>query len=136
MDVSVCYGGDNKDYLEIVAWHGKDPKDASYAYQILPRLSEKELEDYVKDPDFKILANDKYTQAVEYKDGKKMYVFWAPRNFDGMRISAPCILMVADGKFYVSDPTHKLPSVTIIIGGKFYDFDLRNKYGATVVKDI
>ncbi len=136
MDVTVCRGGDNKDYLEIVAWHGKDPKDASYAYQILPRMRENELQEYVKDPDFKILANDKYTQAVEYKDGKKMYVFWAPREFDGFRVSAPCLMMISDGKIYVSDPTHKIPSVTVTIGGKYYVFDLLNKYGATVSKKI
>ncbi len=136
MDVTVCRGGDNKEYLEIVAWHGKDPKDASYVYEILPRMSESELEKYTKDPDFKILANDKYTQAVEYNDGKKMYVFWAPRNFDGLMVSAPCMLMIADGKMYVSDPTHKIPSVTVAIGGKFYVFDLQNKYGATISKNI
>ncbi len=136
MDVTVCKGGKNKDYLEIVAHHGKDPIDASYSYQILPRMSESELENYVKDPDFKILANDKYTQAVEYKDGKKMYVFWVPRNFDGIRVSAPCMVMIANGKFYVSDPTHRIPKVTITVGGKFYVFDLKDKYGATVVKNI
>ena len=136
MDVTVCRGGDTKEYLEIVAWHGKDPENASYAYQVLPRMSESELEEYVKDPDFKILANDKYTQAVEYKDGKKMYVFWAPRDFDGLRVSAPCMVMISDGKFYVSDPTHKIPSVTIAYGGKLYVFNLLDKHGATVSKPI
>jgi hypothetical protein len=53
-----------------------------------------------------------------------------------MMVSAPCMLMISDGKFYVSDPTHKIPSVTITVNGKFYVFDLQNKYGATVVKKI
>ncbi len=131
MDVTLSKGGTKKDFLEIVAQHGKNPENGEYAYTIIPRISENDFAKFTVNPDFEILANNRDVQAVSYRDGKKMYVFWSAAAFDGIEISSPALVMLAGGKIYVSDPTQKLDKLTVRISGKEYKFNITEKRGAT-----
>jgi hypothetical protein len=131
MEVTLSKGGLKKEFTEIVIQHGKNPENGEYAYAILPRVSENDLAKFAVNPDFEILANNKDVQAVSYEDGKKMYVFWTATAFGGIEISSPAIVMLADGKIFVSDPTQKLDELNVKIIGKEYKFDITEKRGAT-----
>lgn len=136
MNVTVSRGGKENAYLEIVAHHGMNPINASYAYQILPRMSKRDLEIYVNAPDFTILANNREVQAVSFEDGKQMYVFWTAGSFEGIEVSAPCMVLISSGKIYLSEPTHKLERVTVKIENKEYIFNIIDKHGETHVKNM
>ncbi|MFB9277104.1 polysaccharide lyase family 8 super-sandwich domain-containing protein [Cohnella cellulosilytica] len=51
-------------YLNLYLNHGVSPTDASYAYALLPNKTAAEVSDYASHPDFTILANNAYVQAV------------------------------------------------------------------------
>lgn len=125
-------GGKDGSFTHIVATHGVNPEKEKYAYALLPTLSESETADFALSPNFTILSNTEKVQAVEWKNGHKMYVFWTAGAFDGIEVSCPMLLMLVDGKLHVSDPTHKISESTVKFNGKEYRFDHRAKYGATL----
>ncbi|MBE6608555.1 MAG: hypothetical protein E7633_08365 [Ruminococcaceae bacterium] len=136
MEVTLSKGGLKKDFVEIVVQHGKNPENGEYAYAILPKISENDFVKFAADPDFEILANNKEVQALSYREGKKMYVFWNAAAFDGIDVSAPALVMLAHGKIYVSDPTQKLEELTVRINAKEYKFDISEKRGATYSREL
>ncbi len=136
MNVTLSKGGVDKEYLEIVVQHGKDPTNGSYAYAVLLIIAEKELEDFAKEPDFEILANNADVQAVKYAGGKEMYIFWNAGCLGNIEVTAPMAVMTVNGKLYASDPTHKPSKASVKLGEKEYEFDFTNKYGGTLEKDI
>ena len=57
--------------------HGKNPKNESYSYVILPNADEKATQQYASNPQISILANDEFVQAVEHKGlNMKGYMFY------------------------------------------------------------
>ena len=136
MDITVSLGGKGNSYIEIVAQHGKNPRNGEYAYAILPTLSENEVAEFAKAPDFKVLANNKDVQAVAFSNGKKMYVFWRAVSFDGVEVSAPMMVMLSEGKLYACEPTRKVADASVKLGGKEYVFNFADKYGATLSCDF
>ena len=95
--------------------HGKQPTDAACAYIITPT-------DNAALPPPAILANTAALQAVATADHKLVQaVFWKPGEIalpDGqaLRTSHPCVVMWNVGALLVSDPTQKLPQLTLQIG--------------------
>ncbi len=74
-------------------------------------------------PVWKILRNDRECQAVQFSDGTVMAAFYAPGNLKApsiknLQVDQPCLVMVKNGKSYISDPAHKGPSVKITLNNR------------------
>ena len=70
----------------------------------------------------------------ENVDGEKGDVFYEAGSCNGVTVSAPCIVMVSDDSISVSDPTHKLSSITVSVDGTGMTFETAELCGATVTK--
>lgn len=98
--------------------HGVKPVDKGYAYAVIPDSAAFQASDL-----FKVLHNDKALQAVECADGKTaMFIFYEAGStaWSGgqVGVSAPCMLLLSEGKAFVSDPSRKLDRVHVTLDGK------------------
>ena len=115
-----------KQYFSVYLNHGKDPKDETYAYVILPMFSKEEVENYDTSR-FKIEKLDDKAHIV--RDAKTDIVainFWnnGENEFEGIKTKYPLSIIKdeEDGilKLYVSDPTQaKNENVSLEISGKY-----------------
>ena len=115
-----------KQYFSVYLNHGKDPKDETYAYVILPMFSKEEVENYDTSR-FKIEKLDGKAHIV--RDTKTDIVainFWnnGENEFEGIKTKYPLSIIKdeKDGtlKLYVSDPTQaKNENVSLEISGKY-----------------
>jgi len=103
-----------------VAWidHGTAPKDAGYAYAILPDTTAAKLADYAKVPDFQILQRDEAAHIVRFPSrGITGYTLFAP--IHGLAYGelngtdSPCLVMTrrSGNRLVISmaDPDLRLP---------------------------
>ena len=115
-----------KQYFSVYLNYGKDPKDETYAYVILPMFSKDEVENYDTSR-FKIEKLDDKAHIV--RDTKTDIVainFWnnGENEFEGIKTKYPLSIIKdeEDGilKLYVSDPTQaKNENVSLEISGKY-----------------
>lgn len=119
-------------FTEILADHGINPQDSSYAYALLPGFSEAETVAFTADPAFAVLSNTKEVQAVQYKDGRTAWIFWQAGSFAGITVSAPMMVLRCGNRLYVSDPTQKLIEATLSIGERCFSLDFSRKYGVSL----
>ena len=115
-----------KQYFSVYLNHGKDPKDETYAYVILPMFSKEEVENYDTSR-FKIEKLDDKAHIV--RDTKTDIVainFWnaGENEFEGIKTKYPLSIIKdeKDGilKLYVSDPTQaQNENVSLKINGKY-----------------
>ena len=115
-----------KQYFSVYLNHGKDPKDETYAYVILPMFSKEEVENYDTSR-FKIEKLDDKAHIV--RDAKTDIVainFWnaGENEFEGIKTKYPLSIIKdeKDGtlKLYVSDPTQaQNENVSLKINGKY-----------------
>ena len=115
-----------KQYFSVYLNHGKDPKDETYAYVILPMFSKEEVENYDTSR-FKIEKLDGKAHIV--RDTKTDIVainFWndGDNEFEGIKTKYPLSIIKdeKDGilKLYVSDPTQaQNENVSLEINGKY-----------------
>ena len=115
-----------KQYFSVYLNHGKDPKDKTYAYVILPMFSKDEVENYDTSR-FKIEKLDDKAHIV--RDAKTDIVainFWnaGENEFEGIKTKYPLSIIKdeKDGilKLYVSDPTQaQNENVSLEINGKY-----------------
>ena len=115
-----------KQYFSVYLNHGKDPKDETYAYVILPMFSKDEVENYDTSR-FKIEKLDDKAHIV--RDAKTDIVainFWnaGENEFEGIKTKYPLSIIKdeKDGtlKLYVSDPTQaQNENVSLEINGKY-----------------
>ncbi|MBP3361275.1 MAG: S-layer homology domain-containing protein [Clostridia bacterium] len=113
-------------YFELWFSHGVNPESGSYAYILLPGKTAEETQRYAENSNIRILANNKNIQAVENtKTGIKSIVFWRSGSFDGITVSAPCMVMYREAgdniTVSVSDPTQKLKSLTVSLDKGLYE---------------
>jgi chondroitin AC lyase len=107
------------------AWldHGRQPKNASYTYIVVPNASSGDLDSYMKNAGIEVLSNTTSLQAVTNRQsGITQVVFYEPGTlqFAGFSLSAkqPCIIMVDKDAITVSEPTQKLGSLIFAINKK------------------
>ena len=115
-----------KQYFSVYLNYGKDPKDETYAYVILPMFSKDEVENYDTSR-FKIEKLDGKAHIV--RDTKTDIVainFWnaGENEFEGIKTKYPLSIIKdeKDGilKLYVSDPTQaQNENVSLEINGKY-----------------
>lgn len=101
-----------KGYFTLWMDHGKNPREATYAYVLLPGLSAEQTARYAEQPTVSILSNDARVQAVRHDAyGVTGINFWEAGALStlGVRVDAPCsmVMQEKDGKLTlgVSDPT-------------------------------
>lgn len=106
--------------------HGTKPKDASYSYIILPRVSGAMADKYAQKPEVKILANTPQIQAVQHqKLNRTEIVFYEPATLKisnklSLTAASPCMVMIkTEGghiqQLVVSDPSRKLTAVQLLV---------------------
>ena len=130
-------------YLEITISHGVNPTNGSYFYIYLPCMTEAETKAYSDSLDSRItvLSESNSVHAVRDNDiGVTGYVFYEATSCNGVSVSAPCIVMITEANgtrtLSVSDPTHKLSSVTVTVDGNAHVFDVSGNVGNTFSKTI
>ena len=114
----VKYKDAGKPFFELGIAHGANPVDASYAYAILPYMSDEAAKAYAAAPEIEIIANTKDVQAVR-KPGANLtfYVFHSAGACEEIEVSEPCIVAVKSvGDRYsvtVCEPTQRLDELTV-----------------------
>lgn len=106
--------------------HGKNPKDQTYAYVLVPNTTSEKMKELNDNQPF-VISNEKSQQSVVMKDGSLaglvFYEAGTSMVFGGISVSQPVVLMIkktTDGiAFAVSDPSQTLQNVTISLTGKF-----------------
>ncbi|SOE22426.1 chondroitin AC lyase [Spirosomataceae bacterium TFI 002] len=109
--------------------HGNRPKDGSYAYVVIPGVTERKLLENV-DRNIEILSNTKEIQAVKNTALEvTQVVFYTASmlqidNKTSLSIDSPGIVMLKSQKgklkeIHVSDPTRTLSHLSITLTGKY-----------------
>ncbi len=130
---------EDHDCAEINILHGENPKDASYAYIILPYATPEAIKAYEAAPRVEILENSSVCQAARKPEsGVTAMALYEPCCRFGVESSIPAIIMLGerDGilSFSVCDPTQKRERGTFALDG---DFELVSAYPemTVIVKD-
>ena len=115
-----CEEAGGQDFFELGVEHGKNPTDATYAYAIIPYASKEKLDTYAKNPDIEIISNTKTVQAV-YEKGLniKCYAFYEGGEVRGIKTDAPCLVSITGDTVALSDPTHELERLNVVLDGEF-----------------
>lgn len=119
-----------KDVFNLWIDHGPQPKDATYAYAVLPDIEQPALASAAASRPWRVLANTPQLQAVANPaDGLVQAVFYASGRLEksivpAIKTDSPCVLLVRTRDngaldLTVSDPTQKLSSLTLTIDGHF-----------------
>ncbi|MFI9191012.1 polysaccharide lyase family 8 super-sandwich domain-containing protein [Streptomyces californicus] len=110
----------SRKYLTLWFDHGKDPSDASYAYQLLPGATEQRTAARAADSGWlRILANSDDQQGVAVPSlGLTAVNFWFGGTVGPLVADAPCSVMVTEhgdgtATVCVSDPMRKRTSLTV-----------------------
>jgi hypothetical protein len=76
--------------------HGADPRDASYAYIVLPQVERPALDEFMKNPTVRIRQHDAVAHAVEDTSGAGAagIVFWQAGTAGAIAASAPAVVRV------------------------------------------
>lgn len=112
--------------LQLYFDHGKNPKDAKYAYVMVANATQEKMRGLKEQAPFKII-NEKEQQSVETLTGTMAgIIFYSAGNsnvFGGVSVNKPCVILLEkeEGgiKVHLSDPTHKLAEIEISIKGDF-----------------
>ena len=112
-----------KRYFKLCIEHGKNPKDATYAYATIPYATDAELSEYAEYPEIEIISNTTECQAVRKNSiGISSYIFYQAGACEEISVSEPCIVMVSEEngeyKIRVCDPTMKLEKIKVKINRK------------------
>jgi hyaluronate lyase len=114
------YAKGKRPFVEIMINHGKNPKDATYAYAVLPYASEEKTALYAKKPEVEIISNTPTCQAVRKPSlGVTGIIFYEAGECCGIKVDTACLVtfMEKDGEFKikVAEPTNKVDAVTVEI---------------------
>lgn len=118
------------DVLGLWIDHGIAPKDASYAYAVVPEASPENMPQWVENRPVQVLANSKSLQAVGHAAEKlTLACFYEPgkvKTLGGVEIAVdlPCLLLYRDAPaqavLALADPLGGSPTVRVQIDRTFY----------------
>ncbi|WP_121613530.1 polysaccharide lyase family 8 super-sandwich domain-containing protein [Mesobacillus foraminis] len=120
-----------RNYLSLAFDHGKQPKDASYSYVLLPNKDATQTESYSGDPNINVLANTSSVQAVREETLKITAVnFYEADTVDFITAEDPASVMAKEEKngltLSVSDPTQKQDKIIIELNKSGLDVDTKD----------
>lgn len=124
-----------KRFFKLCIEHGKNPKDATYAYATIPYATDAELSEYAEHPEIEIISNTTECQAVRKNSiGISSYIFYKAGACEEISVSEPCIVMVSEEngeyRIRVCDPTMKLEKIKLRINR---DLKLKSSDSAVLV---
>ncbi|RCI08770.1 hypothetical protein L249_4812 [Ophiocordyceps polyrhachis-furcata BCC 54312] len=126
-------------YLTLYRRHGVDPTNGHYAYAVLPGATEEDTRAAVGSEDTRaavgsvtVVDNGPDRQAVRVGDVFAVNLFVAGAT-SGLRVSAPCSVLIRGANISVADPTRRAATVDISWQGKTRTVDLAGKEGGSVV---
>jgi len=112
--------------------HGKNPKDKSYKYIVVPGIGDEELEKYSQNLPVWILLNSQEAQAVYHKNLQITgIVFYKKGELETdsliVNVDSPCLVLIDEknGTFSISDPTATLSEIQISL--KIYGKSIINE---------
>lgn len=115
-----------RDYFSMQFDHGKYPKNATYAYVLLPGLAANQVKDYAADPNLEIISNTAVVQAVYHKkEGVTGINFWEAAALPsvGISVDAPASVIFRETKetfmIGISDPTQQQKLITVALDRDF-----------------
>ncbi len=125
-DVTIKHSGASANrYGQIYINHGTAPQDEKYAYVVLPEMTADEVAAYAANPDIVVVRAHNFVSVVrEVSSNTTGYVFWYGTYAEGVRSSTASVVVKVDNKdgsfdYSVSDPTHKLPVLTLTLDGEW-----------------
>ena len=108
-------------FVELYINHGKNIKNDTYEYVMLPTMTKAETDAYCADPDVVILSNTADIQAAKDKSSDTTgYVFWKAGSFNGVTVSAACTVLIQGNTVAVADPSMKLTTLTVTVNGQTF----------------
>lgn len=115
--------GDNA-FCEFWLSHGTAPQGATYAYVLLPEMSQKEVKSYCKKPQVEILSNTPSLQAVHHKSlGITAFNFWSAGTYGILSSDGVAAIMMrqnGDNLYLsVSEPTWQRSSQVLTLDGQW-----------------
>ena len=116
---NVKYNITNNGFLEIYFVHGKNIKNLSYQYFILPEIDRFDYKKYVDN--IEILSNTSKVTAIRNKLNNIIeYIFWESGNFNNIKVDNPCTIIMNEKEFYISDPSQKINYINVRFGKDNY----------------
>lgn len=110
----------SRDYFSIWFDHGKNPKNATYAYVILPGKDANQTAKYAEKPTIKIIENTPHIQAIQHEGTKVTGInFWEAASQDdlGIKVNTPASVIMKDSSneliIGISDPTHEKSEIEV-----------------------
>lgn len=112
----------SKSYFTLWLDHGKNPRNGTYAYVLLPGKDLAETEEYAKNPNSVILINTPKLQAIHNKKEKVTGInFWeTPDNYvETIHVDAPASVIVKETTdelvIGISDPTQLNKTISVVV---------------------
>ena len=107
-------------FAEILFDHGENPKNAKYAYVMIPGADNAAMAAYAADPTLEILQNDPAAAAVRDRLSDTIAVnFWEPGTAAGITANAGASVLLRQEndtvKLSVSDPTQKADCIRLTL---------------------
>lgn len=126
----------SENFFTLTYEHGKDPKQDTYSYVMMPNASQEEMKTFAQNPDIQVLANTASVHVVKDLSQNMIgYNFFTKGNSNGIQCeSAASILkQETDGGtlFAVSDPTFEQKAITLTLDK---DYELTQKQDAVTIK--
>lgn len=139
----ISYDGYTMVYFD----HGKAPKNASYAYSLLPGMTSEQTTAYAQSCPISIIQNDTIAQAVWHKnDSIAELFFWQAGSVMGVTTSTSAAVLYKEHEdtlfIALSEPTQKLDRIEISLNGMFEQISaseddlvhLSQENGKTIIK--
>ncbi|MBS1369005.1 MAG: hypothetical protein HPZ91_03515 [Lentisphaeria bacterium] len=106
---------EEKELFTLTVDHGMKPRNASYAFAILPGATPEET---AVRKGGKILSATEKLQAVEFGDGTVGAIFYAPGKLGAFETGSPGLFLIGSESVFAADPTAKLKTMTLTLNGK------------------
>lgn len=124
-------------FIQALINHGKNPKNGSYAYVILPLTDSKQADKFISELPFEIVENSEDAQIIrEIESGDIYCAFHKACRYADIEVDTPLLVSVQNNTLYVCDVTQKLQKVCVKLNGKEYFFDFTDVFGKTLSKAI
>ena len=128
---NVKYEITDNGFFEIYFENGKNIKNNSYKYYIIPKIEKKDLKNYINK--IKILSETNKISAIKNIENNLIeYIFWEKGNFDNIKVDNPCTIILKDNELYISDPTQKVEYINVSFGTDNYIIRLNKGYTTKV----
>ena len=113
-----------ENFFTLTYEHGKNPKQDTYSYVMMPNASEEEMKSYAKTPDIQVLANTDNVHVVkDLTQNMTGYNFFAKGSSNGIKSESAASILKQESKeqtiYAVSDPTFEQKTITFTLDGNY-----------------